>query len=106
VAAAWGEPGDCASGQTVILNVSYFVSAANIFTDISTTLVPIFLLRHLQMPKKVKLLTMGILSLGVVASVATTIRITYTWAYTAPSERFCTFYHLSGIRKRQGERQS
>lgn len=106
VAAAWGEPGDCASGQTVILNVSYFVSAANIFTDISTTLVPIFLLRHLQMPKKMKLLTMGILSLGVVASVATTIRITYTWAYTAPSERFCTFYHLSGIRKRQGERQS
>ncbi|KAH6949119.1 hypothetical protein FAVG1_13212 [Fusarium avenaceum] len=88
VAAAWGQPGDCTSGQTVILNVSYFVSAANIFTDISTTLVPIFLLRHLQMPKKVKLLTMGILSLGVVASVATTIRITYTWAYTAPSERF------------------
>ncbi|RKL12125.1 hypothetical protein BFJ70_g16314 [Fusarium oxysporum] len=94
VAAAWGEPGDCASGQTVILNVSYFVSAANIFTDISTTLVPIFLLRHLQMPKNVKLLTMGILSLGVVASVATTIRITYTWAYTAPSERFYTIGYI------------
>ncbi|RYP53050.1 hypothetical protein DL768_001905 [Monosporascus sp. mg162] len=88
VSAAWGEPGDCTSGQTVILNVSYFVSAANIFTDISATLVPIFLLRHLQMPKKMKLLTMGIMSLGVVASVATTIRITYTWAYTAPAERF------------------
>ncbi|RYO95354.1 hypothetical protein DL762_000096 [Monosporascus cannonballus] len=64
VSAAWGEPGDCTSGQTVILNVSYFVSAANIFTDIGTTLVPIFLLRHLQMPKK-KFLTMGILSLVV-----------------------------------------
>ncbi|KPM41917.1 hypothetical protein AK830_g4675 [Neonectria ditissima] len=88
VAAAWGEPGDCTSGQSVILNVSYFVSAANIFTDISTTLVPILLLRHLQMPKKMKLLTMGILSLGAFASVATTIRITYTWAYTAPSSRF------------------
>ncbi|KAH7176343.1 hypothetical protein EDB81DRAFT_897649 [Dactylonectria macrodidyma] len=88
VAAAWGEPGDCTSGQSVILNVSYFVSAANIFTDISTTLLPILLLRHLQMPKKMKLLTMGILSLGVFASVATTIRITYTWAYTAPSERY------------------
>ncbi|RYO97410.1 hypothetical protein DL766_003977 [Monosporascus sp. MC13-8B] len=88
VSAAWGEPGDCTSGQTVILNVSYFVSAANIFTDIGTTLVPIFLLRHLQMPKKMKFLTMGILSLGVFASVATTIRITYTWAYTVPTERF------------------
>ncbi|KAK7428161.1 hypothetical protein QQZ08_005401 [Neonectria magnoliae] len=88
VAAAWGEPGDCTSGQSVILNVSYFVSAANIFTDVSTTLVPILLLRHLQMPKKMKLLTMGVLSLGAFASVATTIRITYTWAYTAPSERF------------------
>ncbi|KAJ4149723.1 hypothetical protein NW754_001157 [Fusarium falciforme] len=88
VAAAWGEPGDCTSGQTVILRVSYFVSAANIFTDISTALVPMFLLRRLQMPKRTKLMTMGVLSLGVFASVATTIRITYTWAYTAPSGRF------------------
>ncbi|KAL6856829.1 integral membrane protein [Trichoderma novae-zelandiae] len=90
VAAAWGEPGDCTSGQTVILNVSYFVSAANIFTDFSTSLVPIFLLRHVQMPTKLKIITMGILSLGVVASVATIIRISYTWAYTAPTERYYT----------------
>ncbi|KAL7811423.1 integral membrane protein [Trichoderma gracile] len=90
VAAAWGEPGDCTSGQTVILNVSYFVSAANIFTDFSTALVPVFLLRHVQMPRKLKLITMGILSLGVLASVATIIRISYTWAYTAPSERYYT----------------
>ncbi|KAL7807879.1 GPCR, PTH11-type, partial [Trichoderma aethiopicum] len=90
VAAAWGEPGDCTSGQTVILNVSYFVSAANIFTDFSTALVPIFLLRNLQMPRKLKLITMGILSLGVLASVATIIRISYTWAYTAPTERYYT----------------
>ncbi|RSM06808.1 hypothetical protein CDV31_008905 [Fusarium ambrosium] len=92
VAAAWGEPGDCTSGQTVILRVSYFVSASNIFTDISTALVPMFLLRRLQMPKRTKLMTMGVLSLGVFASVATTIRITYTWAYTAPSGRFCAFH--------------
>ncbi|KAJ9264107.1 hypothetical protein DTO271D3_5600 [Paecilomyces variotii] len=90
VSAAWGHPGDCTSGQTVILNVSYFVSAVNIFTDICTALVPCFLLRHLQMRWKIKVITMGILSLGAFASVATTIRITYTWAYTAPSERFYT----------------
>ncbi|EHK21683.1 uncharacterized protein TRIVIDRAFT_112017, partial [Trichoderma virens Gv29-8] len=90
VSAAWGEPGDCTSGQTVILNVSYFVSAANIFTDFSTSLVPIFLLRHVQIPKKLKIITMGILSLGVLASVATIIRISYTWAYTATSERYYT----------------
>ncbi|KAM0445247.1 hypothetical protein ACHAPV_006818 [Trichoderma viride] len=88
VAAAWGEPGDCTSGQTVILNVSYFVSAANIFTDISTSLVPAFLLRHVQIPPRLKLVTIGILSLGVLASVATTIRITYTWAYTTPHNRY------------------
>ncbi|KAJ4258269.1 hypothetical protein NW762_008418 [Fusarium torreyae] len=88
VAAAWGEPGDCESGQKVILSVSYFVSAANIFTDFSTALVPIFLLRHLQLPKKTKLVTMGVLSLGVIASVATIIRISYTWAYTATVDRF------------------
>ncbi|KAL2174105.1 uncharacterized protein P884DRAFT_294683 [Thermothelomyces heterothallicus CBS 202.75] len=90
VAAAWGEPGDCTSGQRVILNVSYFVSAANIFTDVSTSLVPIFLLRHTRMPTKLKLLTMGVLSLGIFASVATVIRIAYTWAYTATVDKYYT----------------
>ncbi|KAG8169961.1 hypothetical protein KVR01_000706 [Diaporthe batatas] len=90
VSAAWGEPGDCTSGQTVILQVSYFVSAANIFTDIATASVPAFLLRHLQIPKKAKIATVGILSLGVLAAVATTIRIGYTWAYTAEVDKFYT----------------
>ncbi|KAF3015278.1 hypothetical protein E8E14_006349 [Neopestalotiopsis sp. 37M] len=88
VSAAWGEPGDCTSGQTVILNVSYFVSATNIFTDLATALTPILLLRHVQLAPRVKLMTMAILSLGVFASIATTIRITYTWAYTTPTNRF------------------
>ncbi|KAK8011914.1 hypothetical protein PG989_000174 [Apiospora arundinis] len=87
VSAAWTGVGDCQSGQKVILQVSYFVSAVNIFTDLATALTPILLLRHLQMPAKVKYLTMFILSLGVLASVATTIRITYTWAYTNPVEQ-------------------
>ncbi|KAK8066612.1 hypothetical protein PG997_013359 [Apiospora hydei] len=87
VSAAWTGIGDCKSGQKVILQVSYFVSAVNIFTDLATALTPILLLRHLQMPAKAKYLTMAILSLGVFASVATTIRISYTWAYTATSEQ-------------------
>ncbi|KAK7911250.1 integral membrane protein PTH11 [Apiospora marii] len=90
VSAAWTGIGDCKSGQKVILQVSYFVSAVNIFTDLATALTPILLLRHLQMPDKVKYLTMAILSLGVFASVATTIRISYTWAYTAKSEQIYT----------------
>lgn len=98
VSAAWGEPGDCTSGQTVILHVSYFVSAANIFTDVCTALVPAFLLRHLQMKMKLKLITMFILSLGIFASVATTIRITYTWAYTAKVDRFCTSKRSPSLR--------
>ncbi|KAK8040905.1 hypothetical protein PG994_013912 [Apiospora phragmitis] len=87
VSAAWTGVGDCKSGQKVILQVSYFVSAVNIFTDLATALTPILLLRHLQMPARTKYLTMAILSLGVFASVATTIRISYTWAYTAKSEQ-------------------
>ncbi|KAK7966474.1 uncharacterized protein PG986_000751 [Apiospora aurea] len=90
VSAAWTGIGDCKSGQRVILQVSYFVSAVNIFTDLATALTPILLLRHLQMPAKGKYLTMAILSLGVLASVATTIRISYTWAYTATSEQIYT----------------
>lgn len=97
VAAAWGEPGDCTSGQKVILQVSYFVSATNIFTDIATALVPAFLLRHIQVPKKAKIATVGILSLGVFAAVATTIRIGYTWAYTAEVDKYCKSYHLSFV---------
>lgn len=95
VSAAWGEPGDCTSGQQVILHVSYFVSAANIFTDIATAMVPAFLLRHMQVPKKAKIATVGILSLGVFAAVATTIRIGYTWAYTAKVDKYCTSNLLS-----------
>lgn len=94
VSAAWGEPGDCTSGQQVILNGSYFVSSANIFTDISTALVPAFLLRHIQIPKKAKIATVGILSLGVFAGVATAIRIGYTWAYTTPVDKYCKSHHF------------
>jgi hypothetical protein len=95
VSAAWGQvpegvTPDCLSGQEVILRVSYFVSAANIATDLATTLVPAFLLRHVQIPRKLKFVTMGVLSLGLLASIATTIRITYTWAYTTPTNRFYT----------------
>lgn len=97
VSAAWGEPGDCTSGQHVILNVSYFVSATNIFTDVATALVPAFLLRHIQIPKKAKLATVGILSLGAFAAVATTIRISYTWAYTTTVDKYCKSYHLSFV---------
>lgn len=97
VAAAWGAPGDCTSGAQVILNVSYFVAAANIFTDIATALVPAFLLRHIQVPRKAKLATIGILSLGACAAVATTIRICYTWAWTTTVEKYCKSYHLSFV---------
>ncbi|KAL1874565.1 hypothetical protein Daus18300_003584 [Diaporthe australafricana] len=90
VSAAWGEPGDCTSGQKVILQVSYFVSAANIFTDVATAIVPAFLLRHIQIPRRAKIATVGILSLGIFAAVATTIRIGYTWAYTATVDKYYT----------------
>lgn len=94
VSAIWGEPGDCTSGQQVILHVSYFVSACNIFTDVATALVPAFLLRHIQIPRRAKMATVGILSLGIFAAVATTIRIGYTWAYTATVDKYCKSYHL------------
>jgi hypothetical protein len=49
-----------------------------------------------QMPRKLKNITIGILSLGVLASVATIIRISYTWAYTATHDRYCQYHsHLS-----------
>ncbi|KAF3055505.1 hypothetical protein CFAM422_012992, partial [Trichoderma lentiforme] len=57
-----GKPGACTSGQTVILNVSYFVSVPNTFTEFTISVVPIFPLHHVQIPKKLKRITMGIIA--------------------------------------------
>lgn len=88
VAAAWGQPGDCISGQKVIFKVSLFMSVVNIFTDLATALTPIMLLRHVQLAPRIKILTMIILSLGLLASVTTTVRIAYAWAFVTPNDRF------------------
>jgi len=94
VSAAWGHPGDCTSGQKVILAVTYFVSASNIATDLATALIPVLLLRNVKMNPRLKIVTIGVLSLGIFASLATVIRMPYSYAYTATNERLYAIGHI------------
>lgn len=62
--AAWTGKGICLS-QTVIIGFSYGISALNIVIDFSVAIVPMFLLRKMQMKRRLKVVTGFILSLGI-----------------------------------------
>ncbi|CAN8100030.1 unnamed protein product [Discula destructiva] len=79
--AAWTGKGTCLS-QDVIIGFSYGISSLNIFIDFATAIIPIFLLRSMQMKRKLKVVTSGILGLGILASIATIIRMPYCNAYS------------------------
>ncbi|TID15305.1 hypothetical protein E6O75_ATG08558 [Venturia nashicola] len=79
--AAWTGKGKCLP-QTVIIGFSYGISALNIVIDFSVAIIPMFLLRTVQMQRRLKVVTVFILSLGILASIATTIRMPYCNAYS------------------------
>lgn len=64
VSAAWTGEGTCLS-QQVIIGFSYGISALNIVIDFSTAIIPIFLLRTMQMKRRLKVITCIILGLGI-----------------------------------------
>ncbi|RDI80810.1 hypothetical protein Vi05172_g9213 [Venturia inaequalis] len=94
VNAAWTGKGKCLP-QTVIIGFSYGISALNIVIDFSVAIIPMFLLRKVQMERRLKVVTGFILSLGILrchdssddyrwirASIATIIRMPYCNAYS------------------------
>ncbi|KAE9962066.1 hypothetical protein BLS_000887 [Venturia inaequalis] len=81
VNAAWTGKGKCLP-QTVIIGFSYGISALNIVIDFSVAIIPMFLLRKVQMKRRLKVVTGFILSLGILASIATIIRMPYCNAYS------------------------
>lgn len=64
VNAAWTGKGKCLP-QTVIIGFSYGISALNIVIDFSVAIIPMFLLRKVQMERRLKVVTGFILSLGI-----------------------------------------
>ncbi|KAH8589243.1 hypothetical protein B0O99DRAFT_655550 [Bisporella sp. PMI_857] len=83
IAAGWNPSlGKCLD-QSIIITLTYVVSAVNIFTDWSVAIIPIFILWNVQMRRKLKIITGAILAVGILASAATIIRMPYSNAYSA-----------------------
>ncbi|KAF2649582.1 hypothetical protein K491DRAFT_721527 [Lophiostoma macrostomum CBS 122681] len=66
---------------TLILCFSYAFSAASVTTDFSLGIMPIVILRHLQMPSLIKVSLIFVLALGIIPSLATMVRLRFLTAY-------------------------
>ena len=76
--------------------VSYIVSAIQAVTDWAFALIPCYIVSKLQMPRRRKLSVICILGLGILASIATLIRMPYLRYYDTdkyPHEFLCTLPH-------------
>ncbi|POS71064.1 hypothetical protein DHEL01_v210542 [Diaporthe helianthi] len=83
IAATWGEVEGICVSKTIYVSITFTISGFNLVTDILTSLLPFLMLRGVQMSKQKKTAIIGILSLGVLASIATIARLPYAQAYFA-----------------------
>ncbi|KAK2012024.1 hypothetical protein LZ32DRAFT_692133 [Colletotrichum eremochloae] len=78
-------PGTCM--PTIIVTVlSYAVSVVNVIIDFTVAIIPFFLLRNVQMRSRLKFYVRLILGLGILAGVASIIRVPFTSAYMSPND--------------------
>ncbi|KPM36433.1 hypothetical protein AK830_g10134 [Neonectria ditissima] len=82
VAASWNPALGTCIDQSIIIALTYAVSAVNIVTDWSVAIIPVFILWNLQMRKTLKKMVALVLGLGVLASIATIIRMPYSSVYS------------------------
>ncbi|CAH0022168.1 unnamed protein product [Clonostachys rhizophaga] len=81
ISATWDPKAGRCANQSVVTSISYFISASTIVTDWSCSILPIFILRHARMPRRMKASIGIILALGAVASTANIVRFKYVLAY-------------------------
>lgn len=62
---------------TVVIGLTYAVSGLNVIADWSLGILPIFVVKDLQMSKRQKKLVSGILAFAAVGSTATIVRLPY-----------------------------
>ncbi|KAH8890437.1 hypothetical protein GQ53DRAFT_176961 [Thozetella sp. PMI_491] len=74
--------------------LSYAASVANVITDVTVASIPYFILRKVQMRSRLKLYVNMILGLGILAGVASIIRVPYTNAYMETDD---IVYHIGNI---------
>lgn len=69
--------GKCLS-PLMVTNLTYSVSALNSFADWTFGILPIFIVKDLQMKRRVKVVVASIIALAAIGSTATLIRLPYT----------------------------
>ncbi|KAF1960140.1 hypothetical protein CC80DRAFT_438682 [Byssothecium circinans] len=86
LAAAWNPAkGKCGS-PSILTNVTYFFSAVCIVTDWTCAILPVFVIWGIQLSRNAKIYVGVILALGVLASIATIVRMRYLLAYQDPDD--------------------
>ncbi|GLI80731.1 hypothetical protein PoHVEF18_009088 [Penicillium ochrochloron] len=90
VQAAWDteilEHGGHCQPSYVLANVYYACTAVNIFTDWVTAFLPVPLLWNVQINRNTKISIMGLMGLGIFASLSACIRLKYTVALTSQTD--------------------
>lgn len=66
--------------------ITFVISAFNLLTDVTTAVLPFLMLRKVQMSRKRKTAIIMVLSLGVMASIATIARLPFGTAYFAKKD--------------------
>ncbi|KAH7150538.1 hypothetical protein B0J13DRAFT_290189 [Dactylonectria estremocensis] len=91
ISRTWGESEGTCLPSTITVVITFVISGFNLVTDMTTAVLPFLMLKGLQMSQKRKTAITVVLSLGVLASIATIARLPFGKAY------FATENYLVGI---------
>ncbi|KAH6648711.1 hypothetical protein BKA67DRAFT_538730 [Truncatella angustata] len=94
IPAAWGEVEGTCADNTITVAITFIISALNLITDVTTAVLPFLMLRHVQMSRQKKNAVVAILSLGVLASIATIARLPFATAYFAKTDYLVGIGHI------------
>lgn len=78
-----GQPGTCVP-IGIIIALTYLYSSLNIICDFTFALLPIFIVRKLNMKRRMKVAIIPLLSMGCIASSAVVVRLAYVETFRNP----------------------
>ncbi|KAF4975999.1 hypothetical protein FZEAL_7285 [Fusarium zealandicum] len=94
IEAHWIPAKGACMGRIVPTVLTYAASVSNVITDFAVAIIPMCLVRKLQMRAKLKFYAQLIMGLGMLSSIASIIRIPYSNAYMTPDN---FVYHVGNI---------
>ncbi|KAL1881321.1 hypothetical protein Daus18300_001174 [Diaporthe australafricana] len=83
------QPGTCIP-ISIIIGLTYLYSSLNIICDFTFALLPIFIVRKLNMKRRMKIAIIPLLSMGCVASCAVVVRLAYVESFRNPDFLWAT----------------